>query len=317
MGYRKYIMKFRNIFVSIVIATTMIISAQIALPTFQAVHKVHATVAESGSQTFSYTGGIQTLTIPSGVSTITIKAWGAQGGGEPADGLWGDGGKGGYSTGDASVSAGSTIYIVVGQQGFSTHSSYAYNGGGGGTGPANHYGITQEGFSGGGATHVATESGILSTLSGNVSNILLVAGGGGGAGGAQRSSWPQYIANGGAGGGSSGIDGSWGGSSYRPGGDGGTQSAGGSSQNASVEATFGLGARSDDDTNNWIQGGGGGGGYYGGGAGGQAGGGGGGGSSYIGGVSSGTTIAGNASMPDPDGGTMTGREGNGLVVISW
>jgi uncharacterized membrane protein len=41
MGYRKYIMKFRNIFVSIVIATTMIISAQIALPTFQAVHKPH------------------------------------------------------------------------------------------------------------------------------------------------------------------------------------------------------------------------------------------------------------------------------------
>jgi len=34
-------MKFRNIFVSIVIATTMIISAQIALPTFQAVHKPH------------------------------------------------------------------------------------------------------------------------------------------------------------------------------------------------------------------------------------------------------------------------------------
>ena len=165
------------------------IKAQIALPTFQGVHKSHASAYESGSQTFSYTGAEQTFTVPSGVSTITIKAWGAQGGGEPADGLWGDGGKGGYSTGDASVSAGSTIYIVVGQLGYSTHSSYAYNGGGGG--------------------------------------------------------------------------------------------------------------------------------YYGGGAGDQDGGGGGGGSGYIGGVSSGTTIAGNASMPDPDGGTMTGREGNGLVVISW
>ena len=99
-----------------------------ALPTFQAAHFAKAT----GSQTFSYTGGEQTFTVPSGVSTITIKAWGAQGGGEPANGLWGDGGKGGYSTGDASVSSGSTIYIIVGQQGFSTHSSYAYNGGGGG-----------------------------------------------------------------------------------------------------------------------------------------------------------------------------------------
>jgi hypothetical protein len=34
-------------------------------------------------------------------------------------------------------------------------------------------------------------------------------------------------------------------------------------------------------------------------------------------VSSGSTITGNASMPDPDGGTMTGREGDGLIVISW
>ena len=158
--------------------------SQIALPSFHGAQKPH-TIASSGSQTFSYTGSQQTFTVPSGVSTITIKAWGAQGGGEPADGLWGDGGKGGYSTGDANVSAGSTIYIVVGQQGFSTHSSYAYNGGGGG------------------------------------------------------------------------------------------------------------------------------------GAGDQDGGGGGGGSGYICGVSNGSTIAGNASMPNPDGGTMTGREGNGLIIITW
>ena len=290
------------------------LNAQVALPTFQGVQKPPYT---PGSQTFSYTGGEQTFTVPSGVSTITIKAWGAQGGGEPADGLWGDGGKGGYSTGDASVSAGSTIYIVVGQLGYSTHSSYAYNGGGGGTNADNNSVLSVHGFSGGGATHVAKVSGILSTLSDQVSNILLVAGGGGGAGGAEKSSWPQYIADGGAGGGSSGIDGSDGGGSGRPGGDGGTQSAGGSGTANDVVASFGLGARSDDNTSNWIQGGGGGGGYYGGGAGDQDGGGGGGGSGYIGGVSSGTTIAGNASMPDPDGGTMTGREGNGLVVISW
>ena len=70
--------------------------------------------------------------------------------------------------------------------------------------------------------------------------------------------------------------------------------------------------------NNPLQGGwnGGGGGYYGGGAGANSTGGGGG-SGYIGGVSSGSTITGNASMPDPDGGTMTGREGDGMIVISW
>lgn len=62
--------------------------------------------------------------------------------------------------------------------------------------------------------------------------------------------------------------------------------------------------------------GGGGGGFYGGGTGNNSTGGGGG-SGYIGGVSSGSTITGNTSMPNPDGGTMTGREGNGLVIISW
>ena len=60
---------------------------------------------------------------------------------------------------------------------------------------------------------------------------------------------------------------------------------------------------------------GGGGGYYGGGAGANSTGGGG--SGYIGGVSSAETIAGNATMPDPDGGTMTGRGGNGVIIISW
>ena len=89
-------------------------------------------------------------------------------------------------------------------------------------------------------------------------------------------------------------------SSYRPGGTGGTQSAGGTTQSASVASSFGLGASSSNSTSDGIQGGGGGGG-----------------SGYIGGVTSSTTIAGNASMPDPDGGTMTGREDNGLVVISW
>jgi len=65
----------------------------VALPTFQAAHFAKAT----GSQTFTYTGGEQTFTVPTGVSTITIKAWGAQGGGEPATGVYGYGGKGGYN----------------------------------------------------------------------------------------------------------------------------------------------------------------------------------------------------------------------------
>ncbi len=44
---------------------------------------------------------------------------------------------------------------------------------------------------------------------------------------------------------------------------------------------------------------------------------GGGGSGYIGGVTSGQTIAGNASMPNPSGGTITGKTGNGYARITY
>ena len=90
--------------------------------------------------------------------------------------------------------------------------------------------------------------------------------------------------------------------SNRTPGTGATQSSGNSN---------GIGSTANQNLS-----GGGGGGYYGGGIGSNSTGAGGG-SGYIGGVSSAETIAGNLTMPDPDGGTMTGRAGNGLVVISW
>jgi hypothetical protein len=77
------------------------INAQIALPTFQAVHTPHTAEAESGSQTFSYTGAVQTYTAPSSGS-YQIEVWGAQGG---------------YSTGEFTLTAGQTITIYVGGQG--------------------------------------------------------------------------------------------------------------------------------------------------------------------------------------------------------
>ena len=264
------------------------------------------------THTFNYTGAVQTWTVPTGVTSITVKAWGAQGGGAPATGYWGVGGKGGYSSGSASVKSGEAIYIEVGQQGFQSGKSgwpaIAYNGGGDGT--RNHPSITSlnyTGFTGGGATHIAKVPGVLSNLAGQVSNILLVAGGGGGAGGTDRTWWSnRYIANGGHGGGWTG----WGGAtaanawSYRRGGDGGTQTTRGWSPDASVAARFGRGATGRAQTSDWIQGGGGGGGYFGGGAGQQAGGGGGGGSGYIGGVTGGQTTAGN-------------NTGNGSAQISY
>ena len=261
------------------------INAQIALPTFQAVHKPHTAVAvaESDSQTFSHTGAQQTFTVPSGVSTITIKTWGAQGG--QYNSSWGAG-KGGYSTGILSVTSGQTLYIYVGGQGNSAYANIQVDGGFNGGGYARGYTSGAYAAGGGGASDVRSGGTALT-------DRVIVAGGGGGTGDAWRT--------------------------YYNGGSGGTQSSGGASgTNSSYDSagSLGQGGNQTATNGNW-NGCGGGGGYYGGGSGGAVGAGGGGGSGYIGGVSSSETIAGNASMPDPDGGTMTGREGNGLIIISW
>ena len=275
-------------------------SAQIALPTFQAAHTPHS--SSSGSQTFSYTGSAQTFTVPSGVGTITIKVWGAQGGSGgyySSSGNCSTGGKGRYATGDLSVTAGNTVYVYVGGQGEGYESCSIYmccniearDGGWNGGGGNNQ--TDYPGTGGGGASDVRYGGSSLS-------NRKIVAGGGGGGGNAGNAT---QLSNGGAGGGTSGL--TMANStqfSNRTPGTGATQSSGNSN---------GVGS-----TQSQNLGGGGGGGYYGGGVGANSTGGGGG-SGYIGGVSSAETIAGNATMTDPDGGTMTGREGNGLVVITW
>ena len=128
------------------------INAQIALPTFQAVHKPHTTTS-SGTFTFTncdaigrdgpsqsdcnseYLGtsleglvtvssGIQTWTVPS-TATYTIEVWGAQGGGAGADNT--AGGLGAYLKVDFNLSAGDVIKILVGQAGATVN----YAGGGG------------------------------------------------------------------------------------------------------------------------------------------------------------------------------------------
>ena len=276
--------------------------AQIALPTFHGVHKSHSSVSSSGSQTFSYTGSQQTFTVPSGATTTTIKAWGAQGG--MYNSTWGAG-KGGYSTGTLNVSSGETLYIYVGGQGNSSGSNVQVSGGFNGGGYARGKTNSAYAGSGGGASDVRSSGNALT-------NRAIVAGGGGGAGG-----YTSSIMNGGYGGGSTGGTGDpWG--RYN-GGSGGTQSAGGAQgSNSGYDQDGSLGQGGNQiATNGAWNGSAGGGGYYGGGSGGAVGAGGGGGSGYVGGVSSGSTIAGNASMPDPDGGTMTGREGNGVIIITW
>ena len=267
------------------------------LPTFHGAQKAHA-VSVSGSQTFSYTGSQQTFTIPLSVTTITIKVWGGQGG---SGGYYSNtsycstGGKGGYATGDLSVTAGSTVYVYVPGQGQSyatclikmTGSYYAGGWNGGGTGQNR-----LSGCGGGGASDIRYGGT-------SISDRKIIAGGGGG-GNAGSST---QLSNGGAGGGASAETMARSTQfSFRYGGAAATQSSGNSN---------GVGSNGSQN-----MAGGGGGGYYGGGSGDNSTGGGGG-SGYIGGVSSGSTITGNASMPDPDGGTTTGRKGNGVIIITW
>ena len=265
---------------------------------------------------FDYTGNVQEYVVPAGVDTVIMHVWGAQGGGEFAAQYWGTGGKGGYATGSMAISPGTTLYVVVGQEGFQSATTQAYNGGGYGNLNTSSYG---NGGTGGGATHIATASGILSSLSSNTSAVKIVAGGGGGAGGCTSPSYSTYAYNGGAGGGLNGIDGLGYSSTSRVGGGGGSQTAGGTSYAGSypplVQSGFGQGACVNDYTGDIIQGGGGGGGYYGGGCGFQNGGGGGGGSSYIAGLANASTIAGNASFPSPSGTAETGHEGDGYARI--
>ena len=111
------------------------------------------------------TSGEQTYTVPT-TGTYKLEVWGAQGGE--------NGGYGGYSTGKVNLTSGEKIYINIGGLGVSKDSGSAYNGGGRG------YATYATCGSGGGATHIAKVSGLLSTLSSKTSNILIVAGGGDG-----------------------------------------------------------------------------------------------------------------------------------------
>ena len=228
--------------------------------------------------TFDYTGGEQVYTIPYN-GTYRLEVWGAQGGNISTY----IGGFGGYSTGRVTLNKSSKLYINVG--GTTSNNVGGYNGGGSNT-PAQF----QAGFgiAGGGATHIAKNSGLLYTLENNKSSILIVAGGGGGA----NHRGEEYgDGNGGSGGGYIGNPGAS--INYSNGyghgyGLGGTQTSGGGHNwitgwggVGNVEAgLFGRAAITQDTS--VIQSGGGGG-YYGGGNGGH--GGAGGGSGYIGNTS--------------------------------
>lgn len=284
---------------------------------------------------FDYTGSVQTATLTPG--RYKLECWGAQGGNSnQSNGTYGNGGKGGYSTGILNVSTNTTIYITVGGQGqngvLNTRTAGGFNGGSDGYG-TNNFGV---GGGGGGASDISLTSPVFSHSSYFINNIrdtnsllsrIIVAGGGGSAGYDVSSN----AANGGAGGGTTGQDGLSNRVYHGTGGKQTTFGTGGSSEEPnrySVQAKFGCGASASNSTDVAP---GGGGGWYGGGLHCDSAGGGSGyvytsatASNYPSGcllnstyyLSNAQTIAGNKSFPSPTGSTETGHSGNGHVKIT-
>lgn len=259
---------------------------------------------------FDYTGSSQSWVVPSGVSTLMSDVQGAQGGSNP--------GSGGRIKGNISVTAGNTIYMMVGGQGgaqtsYGCQGSYpplvsgGWNGGGTGGGAQDSYtcgagqSVYLRGAGGGGGTDIRTSVASLATR-------LIVSGGGGGG---------SY--GGGLGGGQNGTDGVvfdpalvW---TQNARGRGATTLAGGAFGDGVADGTSGTSGQGGNGGYLTVFGdnpgyaGGGGGGYFGGGGGGvnsnyASAGSGGGGSGFISGgvfesVSQGY------------------RSGNGIILVSW
>ena len=158
---------------------------------------------------FDYSGNEQTFTAPY-TGYYKLETWGAQGGNAMADGVSQEatGGYGAYSTGIVKLNKGDTLYINVGGKGEDAKdqivgSTGGYNGGGTGGKDSNGssgYRGNEPGAGGGGATHIATTTGLLSSLEGKTDTVLMVSGAG--AGGAWKDA-------GGSGGGLYGVNGTY------------------------------------------------------------------------------------------------------------
>lgn len=228
-------------------------------------------------------GGEQTWTADC-TGYYKLEVWGASGG----DANEQNGGYGGYAIGVAKMSKGSKYYVNIGGQGDSetgcnVTAKGGYNGGGDGYRNASMFQCDLTYYTGGGgATHIAMDSGALRTLSAHKTDgrIFIVAGGGGGAHYYGKTS-DGNASTGGSGGGYHGGAGTqdWAShvckswkctlptvSTQTVAGDIGYHIGSDGTESIAVEAAgFGYGST----TNNNAQTSGGGGGYYGGAAGGQ------------------------------------------------
>ena len=137
-----------------------------------------------GTFTFAYTGGEQKFTVPTN-GVYKLETWGAQGGNSDGSTKL-DGAVGGYSVGLIKLTTNDILYINVGGQGQpgNKNGSSILFGGAGGYNGGGTGGLGLSGYAsangGGGATHIATKSGLLSSLENSKDSILIVSGGGGG-----------------------------------------------------------------------------------------------------------------------------------------
>lgn len=163
------------------------------------------------TSTYSYYGLVdysnqnQTRTIAE-PGYYKLEVWGASGGGSSSVSTRG---YGGYSVGTLYLDANETIYINIGGAGNTVTSAVStvaggYNGGGQAY-STDSYGTNNYG-SGGGATHIATKSGVLSSLANYLDNIIIVAGGGGGSAYYYNTTVNYHYGSGGSGGGANGAD---------------------------------------------------------------------------------------------------------------
>lgn len=132
---------------------------------------------------FDYLGDEQKFITPK-TGNYQLETWGAQGGTYKNEYI---GGYGGYSQGTVNLTDKEKIYLNIGGNGKSgtaveskNYGDGGYNGGGSRSGYESGAELGSSG--GGGATHIATKSGLLFSLENYKSNILIISGGGGGAG---------------------------------------------------------------------------------------------------------------------------------------
>jgi hypothetical protein len=267
---------------------------------------------------YSYTGAVDSFVVPS-TGSYQLEVWGAQGGNDPEDPILDPGGRGAYSKGEVNLTAGTVLYLHVGGQGTGCTTSNWWSTGGGG------------------ATDMRLVGGVWNDSAGLYSRII-VAGGGGGRHGKGYETLQGYIGN--DGGGLVAPSFTTNGHTMT----GATQTSGGSSTYSCCNPPGAFGSAVPNQMSNSCSTGG----YNGGGAGADNWANGGAGGGWYGGITSWPTsgggtgyvytstsytpaqyspaasyqmtneelIAGNASMPDPNGGNMTGRTGNGFARIT-